>query len=946
MRICPSCGRENPSDADFCSCGEYLRWEPTSHLPAVTPQAGPPAPAPESPAGPVPPAAAGLPVPAAPVAPVPAAAAGPPAPVVPAAPPEPVQVSASITLRLPDGEVDPAGGPVAVGVEPGGHTLLLALIRNQSGIVDNYDLEVRGLPRDWWTIVPETVYLVPFGAAGAYEQQVNIQFHPPRSPEAEARIWDLQVVVHSRAVGAEVAAAPCLLGIQPYESLDVAVRPNRRAGRRRARYDVVIRNQANAVASVALAANDDDGECRTRFSAQVLDLLPGEDGRSQLEVRPPRQLWIGRNVDRRLQVHAATGEEGERLLAEAAAAGSGPAHPGGRMSAASDAMGQFGVKAPQMRGPQLNVGPQGLSLREPQMRGPRMAQGQHRIDLASLRAAGAGAGAIKPPLLPSQVTYRQRPWLPWWLAIVVPLLVVALIALLSGGTKQVTVPDLTASATVFDAQTKLQQAGLKLDPTTQSVSTTKAKPGAIVAQTPKAGTKADEGTAVTVQVAVGNGLVKVPSVAGKNLADADKILREVKLAVGTSSLQPPDPAAIIKSQIPAPGEAVKEGTPINIFYPVPGTAAGAAAGAAGGAAGAAGSGGGKKTGPVTIPPIAKDAKAYAATLAAAGIVPVAVSQFNEAKAGEVFATDPAAGTAVPAGATVRILVSAGFPQLVYDDDKDVLLANGATGAALPAVAKTDAQEKDPTWSADGHHIVYTADGRLMVADVNAPGQPGTPLTDPGTTYADPSLAPSPDTQTLAVARINSPTDRNDTDLCFGQITADGFRPQCIDDPRFGVGQAQWAPDGKSILVPAVGANGFGIVLYKSQVPFSPRAGDWGTGTFITPRDAAGGTGVIDEAISPDGKHVAAVANLDTPEFRLYLTVPGDLRLTKAKPLPVQACKVAWRADSQELVIVQAGAQCDEPTGQLSRVSVDKPTEAVALSADGDNPAFQPLVLAK
>ena len=35
MRICSSCGRENPDDADFCVCGEYLRWEPTSHVQAV-----------------------------------------------------------------------------------------------------------------------------------------------------------------------------------------------------------------------------------------------------------------------------------------------------------------------------------------------------------------------------------------------------------------------------------------------------------------------------------------------------------------------------------------------------------------------------------------------------------------------------------------------------------------------------------------------------------------------------------------------------------------------------------------------------------------------------------------------------------------------------------------------------------------------------------------------
>ena len=65
MRVCSSCGRENPDDRDFCECGEYLRWDPTGVVQAVTPevlqaaqeQAPPPA-APEQPAAPQQPAAA------------------------------------------------------------------------------------------------------------------------------------------------------------------------------------------------------------------------------------------------------------------------------------------------------------------------------------------------------------------------------------------------------------------------------------------------------------------------------------------------------------------------------------------------------------------------------------------------------------------------------------------------------------------------------------------------------------------------------------------------------------------------------------------------------------------------------------------------------------------------------------------------------------------------
>ena len=36
MRVCQSCGRENADERDFCECGEYLRWEPTNFVPAVS----------------------------------------------------------------------------------------------------------------------------------------------------------------------------------------------------------------------------------------------------------------------------------------------------------------------------------------------------------------------------------------------------------------------------------------------------------------------------------------------------------------------------------------------------------------------------------------------------------------------------------------------------------------------------------------------------------------------------------------------------------------------------------------------------------------------------------------------------------------------------------------------------------------------------------------------
>ena len=254
MRTCQSCGRQNPPDRDFCECGEYLRWEPTGYVEAITPEmakaaaeaaAAPPAPAapppapaapapaPPSPEGAAPPPAQSAPPaqPAPPPAVTPAAApppqppngadgrgdAGPPRTAIQQAVPAPQPAEpaepdpATISLRLPDRDAVKEQ-TLAVGITPGQRERVLALVRNQSGIVDNYELRVEGLPDDWWSIFPDTVYLVPFGTGGTYEQEVEIHLHPPRSPEAEARLWELRVVAHSKAYSRDATAPPFVLG--------------------------------------------------------------------------------------------------------------------------------------------------------------------------------------------------------------------------------------------------------------------------------------------------------------------------------------------------------------------------------------------------------------------------------------------------------------------------------------------------------------------------------------------------------------------------------------------------------------------------------------------------------------------------------------------------------------------------------------------------------------
>ncbi len=831
---------------------------------------------------------------------------------------------------------------------PGERARVLALVRNQDSIVDNYTLDVQDLPRDWYTVMPETVYLVPFGSAGAYEQEVEIHIHPPRTPDAQSRRWDLSIGVASRAHGRQVAAAPLTLGIHPYEDYAIRVRPERGSGRLRAKYDVAIANNANAVVLLALDAHDSDDACEFTFDRDTIELGANETRTVGLRCRPPRQIWLGRPLERRFEIACASGEEGEKLLRAKAQARLGG---GGLSGLAGKAPKLPGVSAPKVDMPHVGIGPGGnLDVRMPNVRGPQFQGVNLRRPTLGLRALRKPDRVQAPqgpqaPLLPKQAIFRQKPWLPWWLAIVVPLLLLLGLMLLLLLPKNVEVPNLKGAETAFDAEKQLIAAGLVLGDKQERPSG-EAKPGTIIDQSPAAGESAKKGSPVTVEVAVSKTDTVVPALAGKTLADADKALRGKRLTKGALSPQPTDPSLKIASTLPAAGENVKEGTPIDIFFVDPTKRVPGDTRVAGNAGASVGVVPGSKE--IEIPAIdPADQQGYGAVLAKAKLVPGDIERrISDAPRGTVVATDPAVGTKLAKGAAVKLIVSAGFPRVAFDNEVNVLLANGGTGKRIPpAIAKTALQEKDPAWSADGRSVVYTLGlpnsdgGRLVSADMLNRDRPPSPLRPASEKYADPSFAPITTRSVLAVSRVNPGGDR---DLCFGRVRVDSFTPQCIADPRVNIGFAHWSANGKRILAVGGQPDGrFGIVQYRSKRPFSARAGDWRGGGFITRR--AEGKGVRDAAISPDGKRLAAVANLDTPAFQLYLTTPGDIEL-RAKPLPVPACKVMW-IDSENLALVKLGETCDQSDGEIVRINVKNPTETKPVAAPGDNPAFQPLAAA-
>jgi hypothetical protein len=259
-RLCPTCGRPDPQFRDFCPrCGEYLRWEDDSEPRTRVASAGTPSPV------------------------------EPPTEEMPA----PVSPPASVLLLL---------DAPSVTVAPGGVGTLRGLIRNQSGLVDNYDFRVAGLPAEW-VGSPPTAYLLPFGSGdGGHEAPFELALTPPRAPEAEAREWPLEIEAVSRSTGAVAARVPATLVIGPFEDLGARAQPQRRRGRRGGTYAIEVSSRGNAPAVVRLSGADTDAACDVQIDPPALQVPPGARVSARVRVKPHRTLWWGRPVEHRIDV--------------------------------------------------------------------------------------------------------------------------------------------------------------------------------------------------------------------------------------------------------------------------------------------------------------------------------------------------------------------------------------------------------------------------------------------------------------------------------------------------------------------------------------------------------------------------------------------------------------------------------------------------------------------
>ena len=903
MRICRSCGRENPDESDFCTCGEYLRWEPTNYLPSVAAPGDAQANGAATPDGTEAAASgAGATTPAAAPASASAAAGHPMTPqdldpnitlgpemILPGAGADtpgtggaPPPGAAALSLRLP-GEDGAGEGEVTVAVQPGARATLLGLIRNQSDVVDNFDLSVRGLPDGWWTIAPATAYLVPYGSGGTYEQEVQIHLHPPRTPQAQARPWSFEVVAVSRAYGGEAAAAAATVTIGPYSELGTELRPERASGRLKARYVLTVHNKANARTEVDLEAADTDGECGFRFAEPRIALEPGNGMECPFTVFPPKQKWIGRPVDRQFQLTATpVGAEGP--VPPRMATFRQRAWLPWWMSIVVPLVAALAVVIVMLLPKQTTV---------PNLKGQPSAFAAQKL----LNKIGLKLGKTTSKADPKQkpgVVIDQSPaaGAKAKKGTVVDVVTVT-------GTGKATVPAIVGLPLGL-AQQKLIEAGLALG----TVQPQPPNPnGKISSQLPLAGTPVADGFAVNVFQAV---------------AGAAKGSGKGKAAAAA--------AAAAAAGAGAAGAAAAASGKAN-----PSSLAAAAAQAG--------------TGSIAIPKLPADPNQAAQALANLGLVPQPITQLSTAPMGQVAGTVPGAGAKVAKGAHVALIISDGSPQLAFDNSTSISVIDPTTRKVSAQLPPGVGAQIEPAWSLNGQHLVYSQNGQLVMVEPGVKGSVPAILTHPPTGTADRNPAFAPTNKAIVVAYVQR-TGNAAHQLCFVSRTKFSQPNTCTTAPGWDLGgQISWSPDGQTILVfgSRNGGHNFGLLTFSSSVPFSAQASNWGQPTLVTNAQVAN-QGIFAGAFSPDGKKMALVAGSIANGFNLYIVKPNDFSPTQQNELPVTACQISWRSDSKELAVMQPNGQCaPAATGKIVGVDLSNPNNLSTLVPLGAHPAWQPVV---
>lgn len=172
--------------------------------------------------------------------------------------------------------------------EPGAEASCTIRVRNTGMVVDQVLLDVLGDAGPWTTVEPAQINMLPGSDALA-----QVKFRPPRSSAVTAGITPFAV----RAMSTEDPDGSTIeegtIEVAPFSELRAGIAPANARGRRSAKFRLIVQNEGNTPANVAVSASDPDLLLEFRAKPRNLVTQPGTATFVHLRTSPKKRFMKG-----------------------------------------------------------------------------------------------------------------------------------------------------------------------------------------------------------------------------------------------------------------------------------------------------------------------------------------------------------------------------------------------------------------------------------------------------------------------------------------------------------------------------------------------------------------------------------------------------------------------------------------------------------------------------
>ncbi len=173
-------------------------------------------------------------------------------------------------------------------VEPGGEVMLTATVHNPGGIVEEYELEVLGVPAPWTTLDPPALSSLP-----GESHDVRLIVRPPRDPTTPAGPQPIGLRVMSRENPGHIGIGETDLVVGGVHDLEATLTPVRDRARWSGRWTLDLVNRGSEPAPLTVAAEDSRQGLTFAVAPSTVTVQPGDKATVFLRAKSRKPKLVG-----------------------------------------------------------------------------------------------------------------------------------------------------------------------------------------------------------------------------------------------------------------------------------------------------------------------------------------------------------------------------------------------------------------------------------------------------------------------------------------------------------------------------------------------------------------------------------------------------------------------------------------------------------------------------